>query len=319
MRLPPDPARQTSRSGDLSKGGCPGFLCKKDEMRTCLPFSAKEKEREREKKLAGLGKKGKSNLELIDFPYLSLWALGLVSPPSDGRIKFHALNSVPCRLFYCFAELPPELPEPADGFFFFFFYLLHIPRGGAPFLGRLQNELREAWVAASSPWCTRRILSWAAESLNTWRSLAMTARPPSRVRWEAEKTRWKGKKGRAAEWLMTAKSINWMSGRLLCRLSCTAVIKTKWPLCFKWAKKKKRVKHLNRDCARSPAAAAPGAPLCVRQTKRHQKMPSLHLPEDSLSPSIFNFVYVSLIVLIDRALGTFIALQTLLRLIHLFT
>lgn len=31
MCSPPDSARQPSRSRDLSKGGCPGFLCKKDE------------------------------------------------------------------------------------------------------------------------------------------------------------------------------------------------------------------------------------------------------------------------------------------------
>lgn len=55
---PPDCARQPSQSRDLSKGGCPGFLCKKDEGcagdGTCLAFRGRE---ERKKNACGIGGK----------------------------------------------------------------------------------------------------------------------------------------------------------------------------------------------------------------------------------------------------------------------
>lgn len=75
--------------------------------------------------------------------------------------------------------------------------------------------ISEVWAATFLALCTRCTLSWAAESLNTcWARLW-----PFRWHQEpAERQRWR-------EWLLTAKSINWMSGQLLRGLSCTALIK----------------------------------------------------------------------------------------------
>ncbi len=130
--------------------------------------------------------------------------------------------------------------------------------------------------------------------------LAMTVRLPSRARRELgeEERLHRIERAPRREWLMTAESINWMSGQLLRGLNCTAVIKQSAHYVLKWVKNELSAWRPSSDsdcihCFTSfIAAEAPCASLQLRQTPRHQKTPLLSLPEGSLPPSIFKFVYV---------------------------
>lgn len=110
-------------------------------------------------------------------------------------------------------------------------WILHIPSAAS--LG-FAKWIREAWVATFLASCTRCTLSWAVESLNTcWASLwpfGSHQEPAERSERKRDCT------ARRREWLMTAKSINWMSGQLLHGLSCAAVIKQSAHYVLKWVK-----------------------------------------------------------------------------------
>lgn len=114
-------------------------------------------------------------------------------------------------------------------------WILHIL--GTASLG-FAKWIREAWVATFLASCTRCTLSWAVESLNTCRAslwpLGCHQEPAERS--EREERLHGIERARRREWLMTAKSINWMSGQLQRGLSCTAVIKQSAHYVLKWVK-----------------------------------------------------------------------------------
>lgn len=151
--------------------------------------------------------------------------------------------------------------------------------------------ISEAWAATFLALCTRCTLTWAAESLNTCRARLWPFRWHHEPSERRERKSWR-------EWLLTVKSINWMSGQLLRGLSCTALIKQRGHYVLNGQKKHLSTWRLgyDRDCVGCLSSfistEAPGASLKLRQTHRHQKTPLLSFPGDSLPPSIFNFVYV---------------------------
>lgn len=104
---------------------------------------------------------------------------------------------------------PPAWPLPV------IWCTLHIQHVASLGFGKWISEARAASFLAL---CTRCVLSWAAESLNTCQAWLWSFRWHHEPSERTERESWR-------EWPLTAKSINWMSGQLLCGLSCTALIK----------------------------------------------------------------------------------------------